>query len=71
MPPPAKAIDNFEGLIEGSKTSEEDEVPNMFDPVEEMNIVEEKANKVQEPYDNKIANAILTNNRGLYRLNNF
>ena len=70
MPPPTKAIDNFEGLIEGSKTSEEDEVPNMFDPVEEMNI-EEKAMKVQEPYDNKIANAILTNNRGLYRLNNF
>ena len=71
MPQPTKAIDNFEGLIEGSKTSEEDEVPNMFDPVEEMNIVEEKANKVQEPYDNKIANAILTNNRGLYRLDNF
>ena len=42
----------------------------MFDPVEELNI-EEKANKVQEPYDNKIANAILTNNRGLYRMNNF
>ena len=63
-------IKNFEGLIEGENTSQEEEVPNMFDPVEDLNL-EEKANKVQEPFDNKIANAILTNNRGLYRLNNF
>ena len=38
-------IKNFEGLIEGENTSQEDEVPNMFDPVEDLNL-EEKANKV-------------------------
>ena len=38
-------IKNFEGLIEGENTSQEDEVPNMFDPVEDLNL-EEKANKI-------------------------
>ena len=43
--PPGKAIKNFEGLIEGENTSEDQDVPNMFDPVEELNL-EEKADKV-------------------------